>query len=415
MCLAFRYTVVFFFFLMLVLPTTFQLQRGVLLGALAFTALVGALKIWKVDWELLIIFLFILGTGAFYVLWGYLHSAPGALRVATVFIVWPTVYMLFLGLIRYPESIVLFEKTIIVGIITSGLMGVFLVFGALIDEKQAVVNILSFQGAAVGIYHGLIEYNLFNMTTVIYGLPFLVALTMVPKGDFFRNNWWRLIVWLALLITLIVCIISGRRAFWGLAIITPILVGALFAFSGLNHSARRMIYCLFFVFPVIVGIIVSFGLDAEVLANKFQNAFNFSRGGSANVRYEQFFALISAWNERPIIGGGLGASLDTIVRDPNMPWAYELSYVALLFQTGLLGLLIYSAAILWIFYAGIRIVRFRKEAAVVIIPLLAGLAGFLLINATNPYLQKFDYLWTIFLPVAAINVYRNSSSLSILS
>jgi hypothetical protein len=72
----------------------------------------------------------------------------------------------------------------------------------------------------------------------------------------------------------------------------------------------------------------------------------------------------------------------------------------------LLGVIVYSSAVLWIFYKGIKLVRLRPDAAQVILPLLAGLAGFLLVNASNPYLSKFDYLWTIFLPVGAINAYK---------
>jgi O-antigen ligase len=115
---------------------------------------------------------------------------------------------------------------------------------------------------------------------------------------------------------------------------------------------------------------------------------------------------MAGWSNSPLIGQGLGASADSVVRSEEQPWAYELSYVALLFQVGLLGFIIYSSAVLWIFYAGLKIVRLRPDAAQIILPLLAGLAGLLLVNITNPYLFKFDYLWTIFLPVAAINAYR---------
>jgi hypothetical protein len=37
------------------------------------------------------------------------------------------------------------------------------------------------------------------------------------------------------------------------------------------------------------------------------------------------------------------------------------------------------------------------------LPVLAGMTCFLIANATNPYLGKFDCLWVIFLPIALIN------------
>jgi len=39
------------------------------------------------------------------------------------------------------------------------------------------------------------------------------------------------------------------------------------------------------------------------------------------------------------------------------------------------------------------------------LPVLAGTSCFLIANATNPYLAKFDYIWVIFLPVALINIW----------
>jgi hypothetical protein len=35
---------------------------------------------------------------------------------------------------------------------------------------------------------------------------------------------------------------------------------------------------------------------------------------------------------------------------------------------------------------------------------LTGMTTFLIANATNPYLEKFDCLWTVFLPLAVVNV-----------
>jgi hypothetical protein len=46
----------------------------------------------------------------------------------------------------------------------------------------------------------------------------------------------------------------------------------------------------------------------------------------------------------------------------------------------------------------------HSEDALVIVPALMGLICFLVGNATNPYLAKFDSLWVLFLPLAILNV-----------
>jgi len=39
-------------------------------------------------------------------------------------------------------------------------------------------------------------------------------------------------------------------------------------------------------------------------------------------------------------------------------------------------------------------------------PTLVGMISFLIGNATNPYLGKFDFMWVIFVPVLIINLYK---------
>lgn len=48
-------------------------------------------------------------------------------------------------------------------------------------------------------------------------------------------------------------------------------------------------------------------------------------------------------------------------------------------------------------------IRSSVEYGRLMLPLLVGLTCFLIANATNPYLLKFDYMWVIFLPLAIIN------------
>jgi len=392
------------FFLMLVLPTTFQLERGILLAGLGGGGLIAATTRWRVSRDILMLWLLTLSLGGCCILWGFVKGAPGALRVSTVYILWPIVYMLFVGLVHSPRTIVLFERTLVFGVTVSCLMAIALLFGAVAGQGQLTKEILSFQGAGIGLYDGFIELTLFNLTTVIYGLPYLAALLFTPQAHgWLRNRTW---VGLVLLLVLVVCVVSGRRAFWLMAVVTPVLIWGLFLLAGIRIRMRSVSVAIMSMLLVSVGGVVVLGLDFNALSDKLVSAFDYSGEQSASIRYQQFEALMSGWSDSPLIGQGLGAAADSFVSSEEQPWAYELSYVDLLFQTGLLGVIIYSSAVLWVFYAGIKLVRLRPGAAQVILPLLAGLAGFLLVNATNPYLWKFDYLWTIFLPVAAINAYK---------
>ncbi len=88
-----------------------------------------------------------------------------------------------------------------------------------------------------------------------------------------------------------------------------------------------------------------------------------------------------------------------------MPWAYELYYLALLFQTGLLGFMAYGAGVAWTHVMGLRVIREGGPLGEMMLPILVGTSCFLIANATDPYLARFDGLWVIFLPLAVVNLW----------
>ena len=110
------------------------------------------------------------------------------------------------------------------------------------------------------------------------------------------------------------------------------------------------------------------------------------------------------WNS-PIIGQGIGF-VSSYVRTPDHPWEYELVYQYLLASFGLLGMLVLCMPFVWVLKTSIDIVKKTGKYAELIIPAISGSFVFLLINATNPYLLKFDFLWIFFLPIIVLNQIR---------
>jgi O-antigen ligase len=159
------------------------------------------------------------------------------------------------------------------------------------------------------------------------------------------------------------------------------------------------------VFLIFLVINLFFEVDFLVMVDDFYNGFDFVRAtadASALERLEQYISLIDGWLKHPFLGNGLGAGA-SYVRDQDMPWAYELFYIALLFQVGIFGFASYLIGVVWIYWIGIRIIRQGGVHAELMLPTLVGLSGYLIANTTNPYLVRFDGLWAIFLPVLIIN------------
>ena len=154
-----------------------------------------------------------------------------------------------------------------------------------------------------------------------------------------------------------------------------------------------------------------YSFDLQIIVNVFIEGFNFD---TYNVRREQFFALLSGWMDSPMLGAGHGASAKGSLRSYESSWAYELSYVALLFHVGIVGFLCYTAGVVWVYWMVLRIIRSGDQMGLYLLPILVGTTCFLIANATNPYLGKYDYIWVIFLPIAFINYWllNNNPSLS---
>ena len=155
---------------------------------------------------------------------------------------------------------------------------------------------------------------------------------------------------------------------------------------------------------VVLILVFFYDWDIHAFLNMVLSAFDYESSYSAYIRRIQFFALIKEWRFHPIFGAGPGAIIKEIVRSEIMPWAFELTYVSLLYQLGLVGITLYAVLLAWIYKKARFIFNLGSVLSFHLLPILIGTTSFLIANATNPYLFKFAYLWIIFLPIAIINV-----------
>lgn len=398
--------VLFFFLLMLVLPASFQAIRGILLMLIfVFSLRPGLIK--KLNYDKTVIYLGIINVLAslFFILNGLAFLAPGAISVSTVYFIWPLLYLYFIGYNSGIKDIRPTMKVVLYGGIISALLIVIFIINSLIT-LPAVSHIADAQDFSIGVYDGFIELNSMNLATVLYTFAFSLTILLMPKTikSIALSNEKRLTI-ICFIFSLILIIISARRAFWVICLLAPFIIVAIFKLSKTRIRLTKYIFPLFAIFIVISVTFVTLSLDLGVITKQFDTIFEFDNpeDNSNYLRKEQYEALISGWKERPVIGNGLGAAAAGSVRDDEAPWAYELSYFALLFQTGLVGIIVYGSSITWIFYRGIKLMRTNNLAKFLLAPQLVGLSCFLIVNGSNPYLAKFDYLWTIFLPVCTIN------------
>ena len=174
--------------------------------------------------------------------------------------------------------------------------------------------------------------------------------------------------------------LSHTRGIWlGMSIVCAGVLLVVFWREVDAHRRRLIVRAVSVValLGVVVGIAMLFGALPRP---------SFLGDTSAGLRETQAPKLWDAFKQNPVLGDGLGAVVrPRFVRDPAAPWSYELTYLQLLFQMGVLGLL----AVLALPLAAIR--RGLREAATGALraPPLAGamaILGILVASATNPYL-----------------------------
>lgn len=380
-------------FLSLILPTTFSLIKFALLLIillLCFVKRVNAFTLTRQNLFLTVLFAII---GAVWVLYGAMRGNPGALSMSTVFIIYPILFGLLSGLYREQTTEKLYKlfinaawvlSIIILLILIDYLwihIGIYNIATLIYDESSVVVDNSG----------GYFKFTIPNISSLIFLIPFLIS------AMFFRRTPAK--YYILFIILCMIAILSGRRALLLTMFMAPMI--AVLITSGKRSGKKYFSRLLITTLLVCVGVYVFYMAYPDYFVDRVANIFNFNSNDSNIERKYQFDALMDGFFEHPLIGNGAGA-VASYLRSDTQPWAYELSYVAFLFQFGSLGFFIYFIGVLYLFYVLIKRVKVVGRNSMEFC-YLSGFISFMMANATNPYLLKFDYMWVIFIPLGISN------------
>ena len=400
------------FFLMLFLPAAYQPIKAALLALMLAAITIQALYRGRLTLHRTIVLwtLVSIATGLFFMLRGVMRGTPGAIEVGRVYALWPLVYMILVaGIAATPGALPSIARVLVVATIAIGVYGASYIFhfvGLLPDA----LYIGFAQNQRIGFYGGWVEFNIDSLASLLFLIPFIVSALMTwPKAEALVSRRW---LWIALFIGVSLAALSARRALLLVIGISPLLALALRQL--LPRAEKRSSRALVLHFFVVGGLALTglaltlhflFGLSFGPMTDMFKRGFAFGSYVRGVERRDQFFNLLTGWMQSPILGSGHGGVAPGWARSQETPWAYELSYVALLFHTGLAGFLIYAAGVGWIITMSLRVIRQGNRLGLCMLSVLVGTVSFLIANAADPYLEKYDYMWVIFLPVAIINIW----------
>lgn len=399
------------FFLMLFSPFAFTEIKmfcvSFLFVSILFCLILYREKI-KISKSILFWFLIFILHGLIFSYIGLLNGTAltNVLKFSTISIAWPFIF-LFLFFYKIDQKYLLnLYKVIEISLICAStyiIYKVLSIFGFLpVYDMYAGT-----EGSGLMINDGNIEMSIPAATSLIFIVPSIISFYLLTKKK-------RLVP--IILLAFIAVLLTSRRALLLSVVVTPIICLVFSTFFLRRKSLqflRRQIFSMYLISSVffLLAFIILARLhvfDFKVFYSMILEGFDFSGNNStdqgAAIRANQFTLLIKSWSDKPFFGWGYGSVSEYIIRSDETPFIYELSYVALLFQTGIVGFVIYMSLIFWIFY---KFYKLRNNIDLMTnkynVSILVGLTSFLLANATNPYLYAFDHMWTLFYPLLIIN------------
>lgn len=359
---------------------------------IAIGLIVGKIRIYSYSplWFLLLMSIVAMVWGLAGIMQG--NPVEAAFDYIRLYVVYIFVYMLlvtYLANVDYYRSIL--WLLIISGLLISLTMFIpFLqvIFGINFLPEPVVKEMF----LQVGVHSGYVQTNNVNTASLIFIIPFIISYLIVNHES--KKNIWVII---SLLIFLVASFISGRRVLWFVTIVSPVMI--LMLFIGIKCAinialAKKMIVLavggillLSFVTYTIVHIEL---IEFSGLSERVADFFTSDETGPRSVQAK---FLLDLFYENIVFGTGFGGAADF---SKNNPWTYELTYVQLLANVGILGVTAISSIMLYFFVWTIKALRMSNMSKMefgINLSILNGMLCYLIAAATNPYLGSFDGLF----------------------
>ncbi|MGX6979956.1 O-antigen ligase family protein [Vagococcus elongatus] len=386
-------TIFLLIFLILVTPTVLQPVKLVFILICVLLLFLSRKEIkYKVSRSVIGWFALYTLVNTMSILKGTLGNTSVLFQLLPSYVIWPLLYLI---LFVIPKVSINLEKVTTLALYV--ILGLFMyTFASHFIDLPFTGFISEFFPFVIEETSDFLAYFTPSISSLIFLVPFL--LTIVYFGDT-SDKKATIKKYVLLLLSLFIVFLTGRRALIGTIMIAIFLCILI---DGIWIKKRNM---LKIIVGIGIAVLVAFGL----LLIFFPNSRILNIDASLIVQGDelrslQFDALIDGWKQKPFFGHGYGVNTETIVRSQDVPGMYELTYVALLFQTGLVGFLSLMFLYGWLIYKLFRLSILERNF--VNLAFTIGLTSVMIANATNPYIQSFDGMWFLFYGLMLVDRYN---------
>jgi hypothetical protein len=348
-----------------------------------------------------------------FTLLGIIYGNPGTIDYLRLFIVWPFIYLI---LILYINS-----RRIIFAIIKLLITITFIISTYNIYKLLEFINIVPRlfnlkDGFEIGIHPGFTQIITLNIGSLAFLLAFLISNLATGKKMLNEMKISNLFLIITIIATVICSIISGRRILWLVLFISTVSTLAIIMYLNKSYSILKKILkyvLIILVVSLLLGNLFSDKLDLnyQSMKSRFTEEFDSTVDSPRNL---QKAGLIDGFLKFPILGSGFGIGIPSVIRSDERPWTYELTYYLYLYNTGIIGIVVFLIILLYPVLWSIRLVKNDPNLRYIIYPVMSGYISVLIASATNPYFtSSFDFEWMIFLPLGILNYLQKATKINI--
>jgi hypothetical protein len=333
--------------------------------------------------------------GVVWALVGLVHPAnhaQGVFDALKLYVVWSAAFVVLYVLLRAGPSLQIVHTAMVI----AGILIPLINFVGLYDQYSGLGlisdGIRQELDMNVGFGDGYIQITSQNIDVMFLIAPYLLALQF--RADAGKSN--SMLAKLALVLSLILAVVSGRRALWLVIGLTPFTILLLSCFTGgyglMKVGARRFLLVCAVASVVVLGalfIIPESGVEVGSVS-RLKEAFS-----SEDYRTIQKPYLIEGFLKSPVFGSGFGAAA-RYIRDDERPWAgYELTYYQMLFNLGIVGVTALGVLFSSYLIKVVRLSRQFKDGSTVPFAILVGYCSFFIGAYSNRYFGSFDLLFFV--------------------
>ena len=383
--------------LMMLFPMQLQLVKGLLLVLIVFLVIFLPTKLkWK-DCSTVLLwgYLYMLA-GSVSIFYGFLLNNPAPHKYVTVYFVWPILFTclsLFVDKAFFYRLLSCARYCLLINL----LLGITACLYFNINYIQEG-TLLGYE-ASLRPGFPIIAIAEGAVTSVMFWYFFFFTLIILQRKV-------GILDYTILLLGVVFIFMTSRRVLYLNFCLAPLLLFFLLFFikrgrekTLMLRTYRSRIFLLLICLSLILFLINKLGLyDVADLSDFFYNTSD----ASDEPRKLQAQSLVDGWMENPILGHGAGINA-SVVRS-NIPGTYELSYLAMLFERGIIGMSLFIIQYILLMYWSIKALNKGKIHSIYTISLIVSVNLFLIANATNPYLGAFDYMWFLFLLLVVVRI-----------